>query len=259
MYRKRARGARERWKAVHPGENTDKGHESETEPAITLAPTAGYKSPEKSQKNAKVFATPLDNIKSESCGTDESCLANTTPRQTEFAGFQSPDLPTHRFLIPFHVTLPLANRVRLSLFGPMSQNIPGGSPGVWRHDSTPLTRSACRFYMEQAILTESPAQRVLFLFDCIILAARRKQPERASRGIQELSNCLDLRHENAWHFQAFYEACLQLVEQGELEQVRILFQELRSAWAHAFHLELPPVHPDTPNHVDTYRNVNAEV
>ena len=118
----------------------------------------------------------------------------------------------------------------------MSSGMPYDKPGEMVPIDAPIA-SACRQYLEQAILTESPAQRTLFLFDLILDAARKGRTERVRQGIQELLDCLDFRYETAWNFQAFYEACLPLVEQGQLDEVHRMFQNLRKAWAQAFRLE----------------------
>jgi flagellar protein FliS len=95
-------------------------------------------------------------------------------------------------------------------------------------------------YVEQGILTESPTQLVLRLLDFTLGAARKGDAGRVRRGFQELLEGLNYRYETAWDLQAFYEACLALVEQAQFGEVAQRLQEVRDAWAGAFQLG-PPV------------------
>jgi len=109
--------------------------------------------------------------------------------------------------------------------------VPDGAPG--QPASLPMAL-ARQYYKERGVLTESPTELVLTVLDLILAAARKGDAEWVRRGFQELLDSLDYRYEASWNLQALYEACLALVEQGELNEVASIMQEVRDAWADAF-------------------------
>jgi len=110
---------------------------------------------------------------------------------------------------------------------------PEGLPGMSAFVPSAVVRHV---YVEQGILTESPTQLVLTILDFTLGAARKGDAGRVRRGFQELLEGLNYRYETAWDLQAFYEACLALVERAQFGEVAKRLQEVRDAWAGAFQL-----------------------
>jgi len=111
--------------------------------------------------------------------------------------------------------------------------VPAGAPGASAFVPSHLVRHA---YVEQGILTESPTQLVLTVLDFTLGAARKGDAGKVKTGFQELLESLDYRYDTAWSLQAFYEACLALVDRGEFEEATQHLQEVRDNWASAFRL-----------------------
>ncbi|MDP6353549.1 MAG: hypothetical protein QF473_00495 [Planctomycetota bacterium] len=98
---------------------------------------------------------------------------------------------------------------------------------------------ASRLYTEQGILTESPNQLVLTVFEFILSDCRKGNSEKVRKWFKELSNSLDYNYEQAFRLQTLYESCLALLEQGQLDEVRSVMTDVRDAWVKAFKLDTP--------------------
>lgn len=98
--------------------------------------------------------------------------------------------------------------------------------------------SVRRFYTQQEVLTESPAQLVLTVLDFVLDALRKKHGKRVNRGIRALIESLDYRYETAWAIQELYDTSLALVKQGNFSEAYTVLHEFRDTWEQAFHLDL---------------------
>lgn len=98
---------------------------------------------------------------------------------------------------------------------------------------------ASRLYTEQGILTESPSQLVLTVFEFILSDCRKGNSEKVRKWFKELLNSLDYNYEQAQRLQTLYESCLALLEQGQLDEVRSVMTDVRDAWVMAFKLDTP--------------------
>jgi len=98
---------------------------------------------------------------------------------------------------------------------------------------------ASRHYTEQGILTESPNQLVLTVFEFILSDCRKGDPDKVRKWFKELLNSLDHNYEQANRLQTLYESCLALLEQGQLDEVRSVMTDVRKAWVKAFRLDTP--------------------
>ncbi len=98
---------------------------------------------------------------------------------------------------------------------------------------------ASRLYTEQGILTESPKQLVLNVFDFILSDCRKGNKEKVRKWFKELLNSLDYNYEQAWELKTLYEGCLALLEQGQLGEIRSVITDVREAWVKAFRLDTP--------------------
>ena len=96
---------------------------------------------------------------------------------------------------------------------------------------------ASRLYTEQGILTESPNQLVLTVFEFILSDCRKGNSDKVRKWFKELLNSLDHNYEQANRLQTLYESCLALLEQGQLDEVRSVITDVRNAWVKAFRLD----------------------
>ena len=112
--------------------------------------------------------------------------------------------------------------------------VPDGTPGGPAFVPAPV---ASRTYIEQGILTESPRQLVLTVYDFILSDARKGHAGKVRKWFQELLNRLDYGHEQSWDLQALYETCLELVDEGQLDELCSVMRNVRAAWNEAFHLD----------------------
>ncbi len=88
-----------------------------------------------------------------------------------------------------------------------------------------------RQYQQQAVLSCSPEQLILKLYDLGITACRQEDRSKLRSVLTELMSSLDLSQgEIATRLQALYEYCLIESANGDLSVVQDLLQGLREAW-----------------------------
>ncbi len=89
-----------------------------------------------------------------------------------------------------------------------------------------------RKYQEQAVLSASPEQLILKLYDLGIAACKREDRPKVRAVLTELIGALNLEAggELAERLYALYEFCLRESAIGDLEVVRRILEGLREAW-----------------------------
>jgi flagellar protein FliS len=89
-----------------------------------------------------------------------------------------------------------------------------------------------RLYRAQQVANESPGRLVLLVYDTALRACRRGQRGLLMRVLHELIAGLDLEQgEVAVGLLRLYEYALWQLREGNIEEVRLVLQGLREAWA----------------------------
>lgn len=92
-------------------------------------------------------------------------------------------------------------------------------------------------YLSQKIMTASPEQLVLYIYDASISACGRKDRVRAAEAIQELINSLNFSEKKvAGTFFQMYQHILSLIHKKEFDDAQSLLREIRNTWAEAMKL-----------------------
>lgn len=89
-------------------------------------------------------------------------------------------------------------------------------------------------YLKQKILSASPEQLVSYIYDVILAACRRKDQDRALRGLTGLVSSLNFEYKDiAVPMYQLYQYCLESVRKREFNEVEELIGDLKAAWAEA--------------------------
>lgn len=89
-----------------------------------------------------------------------------------------------------------------------------------------------RIYRAQQVANESPGRLALLVYDTALRACRRGQRGLLMRVLHELIAGLDLEQgEIAVGLLRLYEYALWQLREGNIEEVRLVLQGLREAWA----------------------------
>jgi flagellin-specific chaperone FliS len=92
-------------------------------------------------------------------------------------------------------------------------------------------------YLAQKIMTASPEQLILYIYDASISACGRKDRVRAAEAIQELINSLNFKEKKvAGTFYQMYQYILNLIHKNEFDEALVFLREIRSTWAEAMKL-----------------------
>lgn len=92
-------------------------------------------------------------------------------------------------------------------------------------------------YKKNEILSLSPVQVILKLYDYVIVNAKRKNYSNVSAGITQLIAALNFDYQEiSIGFFKLYRYCQTQAQNGNFEEVEKVVSELRSAWAQAFKL-----------------------
>jgi len=101
----------------------------------------------------------------------------------------------------------------------------------------PAAKKGVKHYQYNEILNASPTELILKLYDLAIVSIKKGDYEKANRVLAELIAALDFSYkEIALGFFRLYRYCQDQLYQGNGETPLTILQELRSAWAKAFHL-----------------------
>jgi len=92
-------------------------------------------------------------------------------------------------------------------------------------------------YKKNEIMSLTPVQLILKLYDYVIVNCRRHDATKAIAGLTQLIAALNFDYkEVALGFFKIYRYCQDRVRKEKFEEVAELIGELRSAWAQAFKL-----------------------
>lgn len=88
-----------------------------------------------------------------------------------------------------------------------------------------------QLYRRQQILSSSPLQRLLIVYDVALQACAHQDLERFSRAVGVLRDSLDLSQgEIATSLLSLYLYCGDLARQGRWSEAAHILRELREAW-----------------------------
>ena len=101
----------------------------------------------------------------------------------------------------------------------------------------PQRNSAADRYRKEEVMNLSPVQVICKLYDIAIIAAKKKDIELSRRAINELIAALNFDYaETSLGLYRLYDYTKKCLREGNLDEALNVLQELRSAWAEAFHL-----------------------
>ena len=92
-------------------------------------------------------------------------------------------------------------------------------------------------YVNQKIMSASPEQLIVYIYDAAITACRRQDRIKVTQAVNLLINSLDFEHkEIAGTFYRTYSALLNLIGKGRFGEVEASINEIRSTWISAMKL-----------------------
>ena len=92
-------------------------------------------------------------------------------------------------------------------------------------------------YLVQKIMTASPEQLIVYIFDAGIAACGQENKVKSMQAVQELINSLNFDHKPvAATFYSMYRYILDQLHQMNFEEAKKMLTELRQAWVKAFNL-----------------------
>ena len=101
----------------------------------------------------------------------------------------------------------------------------------------PKKNSAADRYRKEEVLNLTPVQIIYKLYDIAIVAAKKRDIELCRRAINELIASLNFEYaETALGLYRLYDYSKKCLRDGNYDETVNVLQELRSAWAEAFHL-----------------------
>lgn len=101
----------------------------------------------------------------------------------------------------------------------------------------PRKNNAADRYRKEEVMNLSPVQIICKLYDIAIIAAKKKDIELSRRAINELIASLNFDYaETSLGLYRLYDYSKKCLREGNTEEAINVLQELRSAWAEAFHL-----------------------
>ncbi len=100
------------------------------------------------------------------------------------------------------------------------------SAGLARHHF-----QATQVYRQQQVLSGSPLERLLIVYDVALQACARRNLERFSRAVGVLRDALDLSQgQVAASLLSLYLYCGNLAREGRWDEAAHILRELRDAW-----------------------------
>ncbi len=92
-------------------------------------------------------------------------------------------------------------------------------------------------YKQNELMSFSPVQLILKLYDYVIVQSKRGDAEKVNAGLAQLIASLNFDYnEIALGFFRLYRYCQTRSRKGDFEEVITVISELRAAWAQAFKL-----------------------
>lgn len=104
-------------------------------------------------------------------------------------------------------------------------------------------------YRERQVMTASPIERIVIVYDVVLTACGVQDMERALRGLSLLRGALDWEAapEIAPRLQAIYEYCEECIRSGDYRVPRQLLRELRETWVEARAALATTAQPNAPS------------
>jgi flagellin-specific chaperone FliS len=101
----------------------------------------------------------------------------------------------------------------------------------------PRKNSGTDRYRKEEVMNLSPVQIICKLYDIAIISAKKKDIELSRRAINELIAALNFDYaETSLGLYRLYDYSKKCLREGKVDEAVNVLQELRSAWAEAFHL-----------------------
>ena len=90
-------------------------------------------------------------------------------------------------------------------------------------------------YLVQKVLTASPEQLVVYIYDAAVIACAREDKMKASQAVQALINSLNFDRDRniAVKFFQIYHYILNKINTENFDEARKLLDELRKTWSEA--------------------------
>lgn len=85
-------------------------------------------------------------------------------------------------------------------------------------------------YQQQQIMSASPLQLVVKLYDLLLQATYRKDQKRVHEVLNTLTESLNFDHEPAEELFQLYQYCQDLAREEKYEEIREVLEPLRDAW-----------------------------
>lgn len=93
-------------------------------------------------------------------------------------------------------------------------------------------------YLTQKVMSASPEQLVVYIYDAAIAACGRQDKIKAIQAIHLLIKSLNFEErEVALRFYQVYDTILEFLYRRNFERARELISEIRETWVKAMHLE----------------------
>ncbi len=108
----------------------------------------------------------------------------------------------------------------------------------FKHTTKKTDQKKLNPYLVQKILSASPEELVLYIYDAAITACARENQRKAAEALQQLINALNFKERTiANTFYQMYQHILNLIHNKKYEDARGLIKEIRETWAKAMNLE----------------------
>jgi flagellar protein FliS len=92
-------------------------------------------------------------------------------------------------------------------------------------------------YLKQKIMSASPEQLISYIYDLVIAACRRKDQEKALRGLAGLVSALNFDYKDiAVPMYQLYQYCLEQARKKQFDEVEELIGGLKTAWTEAMNV-----------------------
>lgn len=88
-------------------------------------------------------------------------------------------------------------------------------------------------YQQQQIMSASPLQLVVKLYDLLLQATYRKDQQRVKEVLSTLTESLNFDYDPADELFQLYQYCQDLAREEKYEEIREILEPLRDAWEQA--------------------------
>ncbi|MCK5520032.1 MAG: hypothetical protein KAI81_02880 [Candidatus Marinimicrobia bacterium] len=93
-------------------------------------------------------------------------------------------------------------------------------------------------YLVQKVMTASPEQLVLYVFDAASLACKRKDKDKAMQALQVLIGSLKFDyHEIATNFYNTYHGIINVINQDKYDLATTMIADIKGTWQEAMNVK----------------------